>query len=293
VTPGFTTWDALDHIDGAALLIIDSPANREPYVAAVVNELAARARGGLYVIAPSSWRDWLKTSKVPDGHVRFAVDSQGRDLELIYFLETPEAIAWVCDRRFAVVVGAEPHSLYNDEVKPLLEQRLALLIGDGCLLTHALPERGVYLFDLVGLIERFGREPKRDAYLAWSRALVEDLHALWVQRGRPEAVDDPDRSQVIERLVAHLGRPTFDYDETGPIPFRRDEGTAEPTAGFVGHLRDVIRDRDARLLQLEADRDRILAERNEAVDARDRTIEDLRKELGAPFSRLRRRLSGR
>jgi len=98
---------------------------------------------------------------------------------------------------------------------------------------------------------------------------------------------------VIERLVAHLGRPTFDYDETGPIPFRRDEGTAEPTAGFVGHLRDVIRDRDARLLQLEADRDRILAERNEAVDARDRTIEDLRKELGAPFSRLRRRLSGR
>jgi hypothetical protein len=293
MTPGFTTWDALDRIDGAVLLIVDSPIDRGSYVAAVIDEFEARARGGFYVVAPSSWREWLSRSKVPAANIRFAVDSQGRDLELIYFLETPEAIKWVCDRRFALVAGAEPHSLYNDEVKALLEQRVALLIGDGYLLTHALPERGVYLFDLAGLIERFGREPKRDAYLAWSRALVEDLHALWVQRGRPEAVDDPDRSQVIERLAAHLGRPTFDYDETGPIPFRRDEGPAEPTAGFVGHLRDVIRDRDSRLLQLEADRDRILAERNEAVDARDRTIEDLRKELGAPLSRLRRRLSGR
>jgi hypothetical protein len=291
MTSGFTTWDDLERIPGSILVIVNSPIERSRAAMDVLTEVW-RVGDQLHVVAPAAWRACLESSSIPPRQIRYAVDSEGRDLELNYFLETPELIAWWSEFQFALVVGTEPHSLYNDEVKTLLEQRVALLLGDGRLLTHSLPERGIYIFDLPAVVARFSREAKAEAYRAWSHALIDDLHGLWIAQGRPGAADNVDRAEMTRRLSAHCGAALLDYDERSPIPFRLNTGVDQNTGAYIRHLRDVIRERDVRQAEMLSDAERnrtaIVAERNDAVDTRDRTIQSLHRELDTPFRRLRR-----
>lgn len=293
--PGYSTWEELGAIDGAVLLVINSPRDHAAIVSDAARELHAHAPDGLHVIAPPSWQPWITDKGIASERVRYAATEQGGDIELNHFLETAGAIRWVAEKRFAVIAGSEPHSLYNDEVKAIFEQRIALLVGDGCLLTHALPERGLYLFDGAGLIERFGRASKQAEYQERSRALLADLHSLWTQQGEPGFVDNQDLSAVTSVLSSHLGAAILEFDETGPIPLAHDSGIAGPAAEFVRHLHDVIRERDertaaiaAQLESVQNDRGRVLSERNDAVAVRDRQIASYEHMRNTPFQRLRR-----
>lgn len=295
MTPGFSTWEELGAIDGAVLFIINSLRDHAAIVANVATELEAHAPGGLHIIAPPAWRTWIAAKGIASERVRYAVTEQGGDIELNHFLETAGVLQWVAVERFAVIAGSEPHSLYNDEVKEIFEQRVALLVGEGCLLTHALPERGLYLFDAAGLVERFGRASKAAEYQTQCRALLADLHSLWVQQGKPASIDNRDFGAVTSVLSAHLGAAILDFGETGPIPLAHDSDIARPVAQFVRHLHDVIRERDERMTavaaQLQAvqeDRDRVMSERNDAVAVRDRQIASYEHGRNISFRRLRR-----
>ena len=237
---------------------------------------------------------------VPVEHILFSVDEQGADIELYYFLQTPTAMRWIASKPVALLSGSAPHSLYNDDVNVLFEQRAALVLPDGWLLTHALPERGIYLFDFPGVMERLGRQPKTDAYRVWCRGLIDDLHAVWLRQGSPEVSDDRNRTDVVEILRARLGVKMLEFDETGAVPPPPALNGVEPGVAFARYLQDVIRDRDRRFVEVldhlgavERDRDRILAERNAAVNARDRMIDDLHVRLESPLRRARRWLLGR
>jgi hypothetical protein len=283
-------------VDGSVLLIVNSAADRAGVVTDLFRELGSRA-AEVHVIAPPAWREWTAANKLPAERVRYAIDAAGAEIELNHFLETPAAIEWVGDGRFRLIVGSEPHSLYNEEVKAIFEQRVALVLGGGCFLTHALPERGVYVFDRAGLVKRFGRSVKEAMYRSWCRTLVDDLHSLWIEQDQPGAVDTFDRGPVTRLLTAHLGDAVMGFDEAGPIPFAHDDGVAGATADLLSHLNGVIRERDAHAAataaQLDAvqrDRDQILSERNDAVALRDRTIQSLQSSLDTPLNRMLRRL---
>ncbi len=245
MTPGFTWWDGLEPIPGRALLIVNSLPGRADEVSAAYREMDRLAGDALHIVAPISWREWItERSSVVGDRLLFAVDEQGRELELNYFLETA-AFEWISSKSFAVITGTAPHSLYNDTVHSILEQRVALLLRDGAFLAHALPERGVYVFDLPSMVERFGRDHKIESYRHWCRALIDDLHREWIALGAPGAIDNDGTTTAVDAVLGkHLGPQMLAFDERGPIPFPHEEGLAAPVADFIRHVHALIHDRD-------------------------------------------------
>jgi hypothetical protein len=300
---GLFTWSELEPIDGNVLLVINSAPDEAEAVEALFATLAGRVSPAvLHVIAPPDWQAWLDRRGFSSGHVLLALDDEGREVELTHFLESPAAVLWIGPKRFRCIVGTEAHSVYNEEVKAIFEQRVLLLMGDGRFLAQTLPNPYVYVLGLAQLVERCGRDIKNQKYERQSRALVDDLHRLWLASGSPAVADGDDYTDVMGVLERHLGPALLAFDEVSPIPLPHEPITGA-CAGVVAHVQDVIAEHDRQLqvmTGLHAERseaveirERLLAElsaeRVEAVNLRDRIIEDLHLQLEPWHRKLRRR----
>lgn len=295
MTPGFTTWEAVGSIEDNVLLVVNSRSDDEAAVAAVVDELVRRAPRTLHVIAAASWREWMIEHGIDGERALYASDADGHDIELNHFLESSVAIRWMLPKAFQIVVGSAAHSVFNDEVKEIFEQRVALFLGDGHLLAHALPETGLYVFDLASVLHRLGRVPKRERYQARCRDLIDDFHRMWRDQGCPQVADDVDSREVVGVLGAHLGAAVMAFDERNETPLTSGDDTAGGAAHLMRHVEDVLHLHSLHASHLQDvihARDEALAERNEAVNIRDAIIEQLRAELNTPLNRLKRWVSG-
>lgn len=303
MTPGVCTWSELGPVDGNVLVLVNSAEDEAGAVAALLDMLRDLVPpDGLHVLATTAWRTWLDGRGVAADHVLLAIDDEGREVELNHFLESPAAVLWCLAKRFRCIVGTEAHSVYNEEVKDILEQRVLLLLGDGRFLAHTLPNPYVYVLDLARLVERSGRDVKVREYERRSRALVDDLHRLWRASRSPAVADGDDYTDVLQVIERHMGPALLVFDEAGAIPLPHDPITGA-FAGVVAHVHDVIGEHDRQLLamtKLHAERseavevrERLLAElsaeRVEAVNLRDAMIEDLHLQLEPWHRKLRRR----
>lgn len=275
MTAMLTTWSELPPIDGPALLIVNAAAGDETAVGAAFAALAEKAgTGAVHVIAPPAWQQWLRDIGQPDERVLISADEEGRETELMHFLHSSIALPWIASRGFKVVMGALPHNLYNEEVQGPLEQQVCLFLGAGHFFAQTLPNPYIYVFDAAALVHRFGRAAGVERYTAITRQLIDDLHAQWLAAGKP-AVDDSERhGDVMAALGRHLDRDVIGFDESRPaLPPVSHRGNRE-VASYLDGLRGELVERDRRLTSL-AD---LVAERNSAVELRDRIIAELRTE---------------
>jgi hypothetical protein len=300
---GLFTWRELGQIDGNVLLIINSTHDEAEAVEALFATVTDRvSAAALHVIAPASWQTWLDRRGLPSDRILLALDDEGREVELNHFLESPVVVRWAGPKRFRCSVGTEAHSVYNEEVKEIFEQRAMLLMGDGRFLAQTLPNPYVYVLDLGQLVERCGRDVKNQEYDRRSRTLIDDLHRLWLASGSPARADGGDYADVMGVLERHLGPALLDFDEVGAIPLPHERITGA-FARVIAHVQDVIGEHDRQLqvmTGLHAERseavvirERLLAElsaeRVEAVNLRDRIIADLHLQLEPWHRKLRRR----
>ena len=301
--PAVLTWAELEPFDGNVLVVINSPDDDTDTVEALLMTLERQLPlAVLHVIATPVWQAWLDRRGVAPDCVLIATDEEGRDIELNHFLESPAAFLWSVPKQFLCIVGTAPHSMHNDEVKDIFERRILLLLGDGRFLAHTLPNQYVYVLDLARLLERCGRDLKVQAYERRSRALVDDLHRLWLSSGSPAVADSPDYADVLQVLERQLGPALLAFDEVSPIPLEHQRITGA-FVGIVTHFRSVLCEHDRRLsvmIGLHAERSQAVeiregllgelhAERVHAVNVRDEIIDDLRLQLEPLHRRLRRR----
>ena len=290
LNPGVTTWDELRPPDGNVLLIVNSvPGDREP-VALALSELERYAGpAALHVVADPSWGPWFGARGLSGARVRLTDDDNEQSVDLNHFLESPAATLWIVPRQFRVIVGSSAHSLYNEEVKEIFEQRVCLLLGDGRFIAHALPHRYLAILDLAALVRRFGRRERTDEYLGRCRSLVQDCHAAWLGQGSPRPSDSRPALDMLKLVGRHFGNQILQFDEGAPAPM--DHGSEPKDLETLGlYYRTVLHAHDETLTalyhernQAVALRDRMLAElqaeRNQAVDARDAIIADHQREI--------------
>jgi hypothetical protein len=258
VTPAISTWSELGRRTGNVLLVVNSEPGAEGEVDAALAHLSACADAP-HVIAPSAWRRRLVAGGVAVDRAMYARDLDGSDVEINYFLETTPALQWIESKRFALVAGSAPHSMYNEEVKEIFEQRVALFLGDGVFVAHSLPQPYLYLFDRAALLARQARYARVDRYRTLSRAIVDDCYRIWqAQQSRATpAVRDGERcNELTGVLRAHLGDALLEFDEASPMALPREhlaDSAADTAARFAEiwiHLGEVIRERDHLLAPL-------------------------------------------
>jgi len=278
MTSMLTTWQAL--AGESVLVLINSPEGEIAEVAALFDRLAPRLeRSEVYVVTPPEWTSWLHDRGLPADHVLPSADAQDRPLELNYFLESPVAGIWIRSKPVDYIVGSVPHSLYNEEVKDLLEERLSLFVGSSRFLAHTLPQDYVYVFDLPMMLRRSGRADKVKEYRATCRSMVDAWHRQWIDAGRPARDDGPDIRQAASVIGDHLGAGLLSPDESSPISIER----LDPVASIVGtirYLQDLLGRTQA--LQGEVDRrDVLIAEAHVRYDRTlDARLRRLARKLG-------------
>jgi len=249
----FSTWSDPKAIDGNVLAIINVKRDDRDAAAALFDQLGGGlASGALYVIAEPGWAPWLEGRGISGDRVCLATDVAGQPLELYYFLERPHAIAWIKSKAFRTVVGAAPHSLYNDQVNGLFEERLCLFLGSGRLVAHTLPSDFLYVFDLPMLLRRLGRDSKVQEYRATTRAIVDDWHGQWVAAGRPAGADGGSAAAMMSSMRRHWPVAERSGDETHALePAGAD--AAQSMAPLVGFLDGVIEEYARRLVNPQAE----------------------------------------
>ena len=307
---GVATWRAVAAVDGNVLLIVNSPNESE-----VSNLFDAIERWvpsyRVHVIATREWQAWLRSRGCAGTRVLFATDDAGQELELNFFLESPVAVRWILERQFALMIGSAPHNLYNEEVKDLFERRVGVFLGTSRFLMHTLPEAYVFVLDLSALLRRQDRGRKAAEYGMLTRALVADLHRVWIENGKPAVCDVWPTGAAAAILEQHLGQAILDWNEGAPIPWGPSgfsvvedflsyaEGVLHRAVvshdGQVGDLAvaDVQRARTTALQAELVRRDELLRLQHEeltaAVQDRDRRMAALHEELtGAVQDRDRR-----
>jgi hypothetical protein len=284
VNPGLTTWEELGALDANVLAILNSAADDEQAVGALLAELESRVPAGrLHVVAAPAWGPALATGGIADDQMLLTIDDRGRDIELNHFLETPAVLKWAVSCKFRTIVGSAAHALYNDEVKDVFEQRVCVLLGDGCFLAHTLPGPYVFLFDLASMLGRTARKPKAEAYSATCRALLDDLFHIWRQEGSPDVSDDACFVGVADAVARHLGPAVLAFDEASAIPLPHGDAAGGMVA-LVKHFQQVLFERDTHLAALSD----LYAERVSAVNLRDTIIDDLRHRHAPLIQRWRR-----
>lgn len=271
-----TTWAELPRFDSNVLIVVNSPAPAPSVIAAVQSRVTG---DGLHIAAPPATVSWLEAAGITANRIRRTVDANGQPLEINHFLETSEAFIWSESLRFQAILGTAPHNLYNEEVQLVFERRVSLLLGDGVFLAQCLPHPYVYVFDGAALVRRFNRPARIAAYREHTSQLIADLYGLWLTKGRPRVDDSEDYSETQSIIERHLGGAVIDFDENSRIEVQRAGDADGGAFDVIRHLRDVILDRERRLI-----------ERNEAVNARDRILEAIARE---PLPDRLRRLVGR
>ena len=290
---GISNWTELS---GRVLVVVNSTLARTDEVAGVFARVRERASAPLRIIAPGAWRPWLESQGLINGDVLFALDSAGVELELNYFLEQIDTLHWITSAPPDLILGTAPHSLYNDEIKSVFEQRVALCLGEGRLVAHAWPSPYVYLLNLGDVILRFDRHRREHAYAGSAAALVSALHRQWMASGQPDRADG-GVPETDPALTAHLG-PLMQFDEDRGEPV--DLVSLSSVSEFVSYLERLLHPaaalRDRRIAGLEttaecqrleieeqareiARLNAVVAERNEAVSTRDASIGRLQGEL--------------
>lgn len=279
----FTAWSALP--EGGILVLVNSTEDEAASLDLLFARLAPRmARSEVYVIAEPAWAPRLEALGFDHDHFLPAADAQGERLELNHFLESSAAGNWIREKVWAFCVGSAPHSLYNEEVKELFEQRLALYVGRRRLLAHTLPADYLYVFDLPMLMRRTVRQDQVDEYLANCRSMVSAVHRQWLAAGRPSRDESIDVSTVVGVLAEFLGAAVISFDELSPIPLK----AADLTAGAistVGYLQHVVRERDLSIAERERERAKLLAE----FEAQVRLGESLQQEVDRRDAEIARR----
>jgi hypothetical protein len=232
VTPGLLKWSEMPPVDGNVLVIVNSPDGAEGAAGELLDRVVSCVpASALHVIATSRWRQWLASRGIADDRILISADVSGFDLELNYFLERAEALHWIATHQFRMVVGTAAHSLYNEEIKDIFEYRVALFLGSGLFLAHALPHPFVYAMDFAHMVRRFGRARKTEGYLTSADGLVRELYGLWEAAGRPARSDDRDFRGIQAVLARHLGEDILTFDESGLVPLRRPD-SVEAAAEF-------------------------------------------------------------
>jgi hypothetical protein len=317
MTSGIGSWT---DISGKALVVVNSPVDGNDDVAGVLGAVNTAVAGQLCLIAPAAWRSRLADLGLGAADVLFSEDAAGGPLELNYFLEQFDTLHWIIARRPDLIVGTSPHSLYNDEIKDVFEQRVALVLGEAKLLAHAWPAPFVYFLSLGDVVLRFDRRRKMREYVDSAQAVVHALHRDWIKSGRPEQVDSPPEFDSV--LASQLGPlMTFDEDHGSPV----DAVSLSVVADFVAYVERVLHPavalRDDRITGLETTAeclrrdldekiaeiqrlngvvavliqrlDETIAERKEAVSIRDASIEHLHNELYRVTRSWRKLIVGR
>jgi hypothetical protein len=279
VTVGLTTWRDAGGPAAAGLLIVNSDAGAYPEVERALERFSPLVNV-LCVVAPRSWRDWLRQRGIADDRQLLATDADDNELELNYFLGSAEVLEWTTLHSFDLIAGTSPHNLYNEEVKRIFEQRVAVFLTRGRLIAHTLPEDYLYVLDLPSVMIRLGRGVKIDDYRDASCRLVADLYALWRSSGSPPVSDEADFTDVIAVLRDRLGEPLLRFDERERIPLRYPDAGARAAADLVVQLSALVRARGSAYL-----------ERANAVIVRDDIIDRLHDEAASPIRRLGRWLS--
>jgi hypothetical protein len=234
-------------------VLVNSPDGDVEAVGLLFDRIAGRVqRAEVFVVAAPAWAPWLETRGLARDAVLLAADANGQALELNYFLESPNAGMWIRTRRFDFVTGSVPHSLYNEEIKTIFEERLAAFVGGGRrFIAHTLPAEDLYVFDLPALLLRGGRPIRVDEYLATCREMMGRWHEQWIAAGQPPRADGTDLSPHVAVLADHLGDAILSFDETSSIPLERLD-PLESATGAVRYLQDALA--KAQGLQSEVDR---------------------------------------
>jgi hypothetical protein len=304
---GVIAWPDIAAAGGNVLLIVNSPVGDERAVADVCDALEGRVPPArLHVIAMPVWHRWLSERGWSDARMLFSADTTGRELELNHFLQSLETLRWIVVRQFVIVLGSSAHNLYNEEVKEIFEQRVGVFLGEAAFLAHTLPAPHVFALGLADLLQRFNRGRKAEAYRAAARALVDDLHRVWTERGAPSVEDAAPFTGVDAALERHLGRDLLSWDERSAIPLSRPDAV-KPAARFVRYVESVLHRTaeaaDAQAADLNAiiadarsrivdqqreidDRDRMLAELNARANELQRAIAQQQEEINRRDRRL-------
>jgi hypothetical protein len=241
VTATLTTWEQLGDIEENVLLVVNSPADDVVAVDAALEELKRRVKpSALHAIAPSFWTQRLTEQGFTADRVLVSRHADVVDLELMFFLESSTALLWVARRQFKYVVGSVPHSLYNDEIKTIFEQRVAVLLGQSLFLAQTLPNPYVFVFDLPQLLRRMGRQAAVDEYRRTCGALIDEYYQLWIARQKPRGTDD-EAFPELETLARHLGSDLLAFDENSRIPLLRPDTSASLT-DFIAHTHQRLVD---------------------------------------------------
>lgn len=255
-------WRQLDAADGNVLLVVNSADDRQSEIATAIDALLGVAsRNAIQVIASRQHAAMLTSAGISDQQILFAESASGA-IEINHFLESADALAWVETRKCHVIAGSAPHNLHNEEIKSIFEERVALLIGDGVFVAHALPEPYLYVFDGPGLVNRFGRARKVNAYRERVRALLADLQQHWEREGRPTGSDSQTFTSEMQILERHLGRDLLQFDESSDVPLVNDGGhggVPEQVSTYLTHLLESIRERDRRTEAISAELRGVLA----------------------------------
>ncbi|MCU1385423.1 MAG: hypothetical protein JWL71_4120 [Acidobacteria bacterium] len=291
---GVTTWPELRLPPGNVLLIVNSGVEDRTPLAALCDRLEhVVTRDRLHAIASRSTCEWLSTRGWLRERVLHAHGDSG-PLEMNYFLESPPALQWILARKFASAIGSEAHSLYNEQVQSLFEQRVALFLGVGLLLAHTLPHPYVYRFDLDHLLARMDRPRKVAEYISACRRLIDEFYDRWQQSGTRHVDDHQPAAADLAILEHHLGSKLTAYDDASPIPMLPSaaglrvaasefvsyaESVFHPALGHRDHAFAALEQRVTELIEAVGLRDRMLAsqqaEHAETVAIRDRRIGEL------------------
>jgi hypothetical protein len=287
VTASLTTWDEAGSLGDGVLFIVNSRDDNREEADATFARVSRASGAPPCVVAPASWRDWVRSKGVADAHSLFAEDISGGFLELNHFLWSVSALRWIRSNRVRVVIGSSPHQLHNYEVKEIFEQRVALFLRDGVFLAHTLPAPYLYQFDLPHLLRRMARASNTELYLSTSRAIVDDWYRLWRASGSPATCDSADFNSELAVVRNHLGDPVLAADEELPVSLPRTDNLATASV-FVTKLNDLILEIEATYIERAA-----IAERDAAIDQLRIETDRLHHTLDSTIDRRLRRLISR
>lgn len=187
MTPDGARWADLFPPGARVLLIVNSASSQLDEIDRTVTALERSAGlATVSAIAPAALRPWLIHRGIDAARVlppRLA----GLDIEFDHFLERGPAIRWAIRQRADLVLGSEPYTPNNEDVKPIFERRVAAMLGDGVFVVHSLPAEQVFLLSAEDLWRRAARPEAMERHRARVHGAIERLHAAWASRTQPSS----------------------------------------------------------------------------------------------------------